>query len=343
MPRKELTSTQRAIIRYAREQGETFQTIADKIGCGKTTVGDTLRRLEATGTTSPQKRSGRPKLFDERKQASLKRLTTTGKNRRLTASQLQALWEKKTGETISLRTIRRTLKTSGLRSCAARRKPLLTDTHMAARLAWALAHRDWTVHQWRRVMWSDESTFYQFQQNNRCRVWREPQEEFDVSCLSATVKHSPSRMFWGCFCYEGLGPLVALRGSVTGEMHAQTLRRHAFPTMRKFFPRGNGVFQEDNARPHTSKIASAAREESGLKFLPWPAQSPDLNPIENLWNDVKNKVYGGGKKPKNIKGLEKIVRTAWKMIPLERIQVLVDSMPQRIQACIAAKGGPTKY
>jgi transposase len=97
MPRKELTSTQRAIIRYAREQGETLQTIADKIGCGKTTVGDTLRRLEATGTTSPQKRPGRPKLFDERKQASLKRLTTTGKNRRLTASQLQALWEPSAG------------------------------------------------------------------------------------------------------------------------------------------------------------------------------------------------------------------------------------------------------
>ena len=86
MTRKELTSTQRAIIRYAREQGETLQTIADKIGCGKTTVGDTLRRLEATGTTSPQKRAGRAKLFDEHKKASLKRLATTGKNRRLTES-----------------------------------------------------------------------------------------------------------------------------------------------------------------------------------------------------------------------------------------------------------------
>jgi transposase len=343
MSRKELTSAQRAIIVYARQQGEALQAIADKIGCGRTTVGDVLRRLEATGTTSPAKRLGRPKIFDPEKQASLKKLVTTGKNRRLSLGQIQALWAKKKKESISIDTIQRALKDAGLRSCVARRKPLVTDTHKQNRLTWARDHEHWTVHQWRRVMWSDESTFAQFQQDNRCRVWREPEEEFDVSCLSATVKHSPSRMFWGCFSYHGLGPLVPLHGSVTGEIHAQTLRRHAFPTMRKIFPSGNGVFQEDNARPHTSRIATAAREESGLQFLPWPAQSPDLNPIENLWNDISAALQKSLEKPKNLEELEKAVKKAWKSIPLNRIQTLVDSMPRRIQACIAAEGGPTKY
>jgi transposase len=136
---------------------------------------------------------------------------------------------------------------------------------------------------------------------------------------------------------------VALHGPVTGEAHVKTLRQYAFPTMRKVFPQGNGVFQEDNASPHTSKIAAAAREASGLQFLPWPAQSPDLNPIENLWQDVKRAVYNQPKKPKNLVELEKMVKSAWKAIPLDRIQVLVDSMPRRVEACIAAKGGPTKY
>lgn len=89
-------------------------------------------------------------------------------------------------------------------------------------------------------------------------------------------------MFWGCFSYRGLGPLVTLRGSVTGDVHAGILRKYAFPKLRKVFPQGDGIFQEDNAPPHRAKVAATAREESGAQILPWPAQSPDLNPIENL-------------------------------------------------------------
>jgi transposase len=340
---KHLTSAQRANIVYARERGETLEEIATHLGCGRTTVGDTLRRLEATGTTSPRKHPGKRKIFNPQAQESLKRLVKKDTNRRLTAGQIQVLWEKKTGKTTSVKTIRRALRDVGLRSCVARRKPLLTTNHMENRLEWARQHQHWTTHEWRRVLWSDESPFLQFQNNRLCRVWREPDEEFALPCLSATVKHSPSRMFWGCFSYQGLGPLVALHGHVTGESHAKTLRRHAFPTMRKFFPRGDGIFQEDNAPPHTSKIATATRVGSGLQFLPWPAQSPDLNPIENLWHDVKTRLYERKKKPKNLPELERAVKAAWKSIPPERIQALVDSMPRRIQLCIAAQGAPIQY
>lgn len=339
---KQLTVEKRALIVYFHNQGEAHRSIAEKVGCGKSTVNDVLRRLETTGTTSPSKRPGRPKIFDMQAQSSLKRLATTGKNRRLSASQLRDLWEKKK-TVVSTKTIRRALKDIGLRSCVARRKPLLTDTQIANRLAWALEHQHWTVNEWRRVLWSDESTFYQFPKNNRCRVWREPEEEFAASCVTATVKHSPSQMFWGCFSYYGLGPLVALEGSVNGEMHAKTLRKHAFPTLRKLFPRGDGIFQEDNAPPHRCKVATAVRETNGVQCLPWPPQSPDLNPIENLWSNIKTTVYSRSRKPKNRQHLVRVVKEAWKAISLQYIQGLVDSMPHRVQACIAAQGGSTKY
>ena len=81
--------------------------------------------------------------------------------------------------------------------------------------------------------------------------------------------------------------------------------------------------------------------QRSLQVLAWPAQSPDLNPLENLWAIVKRDVQK--KHPTNLVQLEKCVKASWKAIPAETIKNLVDSMPRRIQAVIAAKGGPTKY
>jgi DDE superfamily endonuclease len=111
----------------------------------------------------------------------------------------------------------------------------------------------------------------------------------------------------------------------------------------KIFSSGGWYLPRRQCTPHTSKIAAATRVGSGLQFLPWPAQSPDLNPIENLWHDVKTRLYERKKKPKNLPELERAVKAAWKSIPPERIQALVDSMPRRIQLCIAAQGAPIQY
>jgi hypothetical protein len=78
-------------------------------------------------------------------------------------------------------------------------------------------------------------------------------------------------------------------------------------------------------------------------MLPWPAQSLDLNSIENLWNEVDKKFRNLPNQPKNVKDLERKVKYAWRSILLKYIQNLVESMLCHIQACIAAKGGSIKY
>ncbi len=89
-------------------------------------------------------------------------------------------------------------------------------------------------------------------------------------------------MFWGCFSWHGLGPIIPLKGSVTGQTHANVINKYVVPTLNKYFPQGNKNFQEDNAPPHRSKVAVAACKNAEIVKMDWPAQSPDLNLIKNL-------------------------------------------------------------
>ncbi|CAB4474247.1 unnamed protein product [Rhizophagus irregularis] len=200
----------------------------------------------------------------------------------LCTKKLATVWTAHTKQPISAVTIRCNLKKVGLTACMPRKTPAMTEAHYQAHLEWAYAYENWGTRWWRRVLFSDESTFTQFQQGRQGRVWREPGEELNPDCVAVTVKHSPNKMFWGCFSWNGLGPIVPINGSVTEQTHAKIINDYIIPTLHDFFPQGNGIFQEDNAPPHRSKIAMTARKNTGIVVLNWPSQSPDLNPIENL-------------------------------------------------------------
>ncbi|CAB4411108.1 unnamed protein product [Rhizophagus irregularis] len=112
---------------------------------------------------------------------------------------LATIWIACTEQPVSTIIIRCNLKKVGLTACIPCKKPALLEAHYQARLEWAHAHENWSARKWRRVLFSDESIFTQFQQGRQGKVWRESGEELNLDCISVTVKHSPSKMFWGVF------------------------------------------------------------------------------------------------------------------------------------------------
>ncbi|EXX50494.1 hypothetical protein RirG_270280 [Rhizophagus irregularis DAOM 197198w] len=341
---KPLTPKTRGAIVYGHNCGHSSRTIAKQLGCGKTTVNDILKRLRETHSLTPKKQTGRPPLLNSPAQQKLKSfIKENNENRRLCSKKIATTWTVQTKQPISRNTIRRNLKKVGLTACVPRRKPAMTEAHCQARLEWAYEHENWTERKWKRVLFSDESTFTQFQQGRQGMVWREPGEELNPDCISVTVKHSPSKMFWRCFSWSGLGPIVPLNGSVTGQMHAQVINDFVVLTLHTHFPQGNGIFQEDNAAPHCSRVATAARENAGIVTLDWPAQSPDINPIENIWAEMKMMIRRRSPPPSSISVLMEYVTDAWNDIPPEYYRKLIKSMPRRVDAVISANGNKINY
>ena len=107
------------------------------------------------------------------------------------------------------------------------------------------------------------------------------------------------------------------------------------------------LFQQDNASVHTAHECKAylkkKEAEEGFKVLDWPSQSPDLNPIENLWSILKDQLKKRQTKPTNKEELWVQLQEEWQNLQGDLLKRLVDSMPQRCQDVLAAHGGPTRH
>ena len=165
---------------------------------------------------------------------------------------------------------------------------MVTETNRQKRLRFARNMKLYAS-EWNDIIWSDESRFELFKNDSSRRVWRKPNEKFKKDCLSPTVKHSPGVMVWGCFTRDKVGPLVLLEGSVTARVYVELLEQHLLLFMRSFRNR-TLIFQDDNCRIHRAAIVENFKKQKNICSLPWPAQSPDLNPIENLWAHLEKKM-----------------------------------------------------
>ncbi|GBM04891.1 hypothetical protein AVEN_252830-1 [Araneus ventricosus] len=159
------------------------------------------------------------------------------------------------------------------------RVTLLNARHRAARLAWAREQREWTLDDWKRVAWSDKSSFRLLQADVGLRIWRQAHEAMDPACQVGTVQgHGGSIMVWGVLSWQILGSLVLVPTSLNEIRYVKLLGDHLHPFMLYCHAHGNGVLQQDNRTSRRSRLATAWLDEHSSDFsvMNWPPRSPTL-------------------------------------------------------------------
>jgi transposase len=258
---------------------------------------------------------------------------------------LPALLKDKIGDqniSISASTCRRYLTESGFVRVKLLKKISINEINQRKRMEFCQIMLPKDQEFWNSIIWSDETTVRQAPKGKDLFYYvhqSTTREEMDIN----PQIHSGgfSVMFWGCFSALGLGPLVALDGTMNAESYVELLQEYVVPELEAA---GRPMrFMQDNAPCHTAGIVKDFFRRKQIPVLDWPPQSPDMNPIENLWAVIKHrrqKKYGT---PSSKDELIEQVFDIWTSVEDSLISALANSANSRIAAVLKAKGKNTKY
>ncbi|GMF33786.1 unnamed protein product [Phytophthora fragariaefolia] len=184
---------------------------------------------------------------------------------------------------------------------------------------------------WRRAIFSDEKKFNLDDPDGYQYYWHDIRADTELYCKR--VSGGGSVMVWAGISANGKTDIAFLEGRQDSACYTQTLDNYLAPfieNLRENLGIRNPIFQQDNASIHESRFTKAHIEAMGIKKLKWPAKSPDLNPIENVWGQLAWSVYQGGRQFNSKDELKDQIVRSWTQINQGYLRDLVNTMPTRM-------------
>jgi len=335
-----LSADTRASIISLLQQGLSIRKVADRCHVSRSVVQNLRAEHLPSLASSP---GGRPALLSAQNKRFCVRAITSGKLEAATAVTEQL--ETDLGVKVCGRTVRNALHDAGLGAVEKETKPKLSPKNIKARLEFARRHQHWTVEDWKRVVWSDESKINRFCSDGRSWCWIRDGESRQPRHVKETVKHGGgSIMIWGCMTVHGPGFMCKIDGTMDQHLYKQILQGELLQTIEWYgMDAERVIFQHDNDPKHKARSVQEWLDGQPFEVLQWPAQSPDLNPIEHLWATLKRRLNHYERPPSGMAELWERVQEKWNEIKTEVCVRLIESMPNRISAVLKAKGSWTDY
>lgn len=316
----------------------SVSAVARAFGCSRETIRNLRIRVNATGGVADRPRPGARRVTSQRQDQQIRLrhlrdrfLTATSTSREMFRGRVTA------------QTVRNRLHAAGLHPRRPHIGTILTPLHRRNRLAWARRHVRFNQRQWNRVVFSDESRFRLRFADGRERVYRRRGERHAQVCVREVDRFGGgSMMVCRAFCADGRSALVVVRGNLNAPQYRdQILQPVLLPFMQRHGP--GLTFQHDNARPHTAILTQNFLRNAGVAVMDWPSRSPDLNPIEHIWDELGRRVRQQVQPPQTLHDLQRDLVAQWRRLPRGVFTNVLRSMRRRCLAVMDARGGHNRY
>lgn len=330
----QLTQVERAAIITLHKVGWIGRDIAQTIKCSENTVSLWLNRWKDEHSVADADRSGRPRCTTDETDQDIMLYSNTHHNAVPTDIRREMELD------VSSRTVRRRLCEIDLHTYVKRHEHAFTELDLKRRIAFAEGYSTWGDAEWRRILWSDH-TLFTLDYQTREYVVRPPGHAYDSEYLQQEDRLQGAVWLWGCFCADGLGHAELYEGTLDAVRYQRILALNLVRSAHTFWPKGQWWYQQDNASPHAAGTSRAWFHTHGVDLIDFPPWSSDLSPIENLWNDLKRRVYAHH--PKTMEDLENWIGKEWVATEIDYCNTTCLSMPHRFELLLANKGHKIKY
>lgn len=333
--RKHCSAGLRGAIIGQYQSGRTYSQISRSLNISTSTVGLWARRYVNEGHIGRMPNTGRPEKLPLQQQMNIvKAIEDQPFN---TATSVAANFN------VSRHTVSRIWAENGIFHFIPSLKQNLTDDHRVYRLAFAETHLARNT-DWERIIFSDEKTF-KSDSDKKLHLYRPRNQRFNEKYVQRGRRSGRiSCGVWGWMSGGGVGELCEISGRLNSEGYTEILEEIMLPTVGIVYPGHNIHFMQDNCSIHSSNHSMEwFSRHPQIELLEWPANSPDLNPIENIWARM---VYEWDSiNPRTKPNLMNYVCQKWDELRGDRrlIENLIGSMPARLQAVVDNDGFWTKY